>query len=203
MSIGWTTINPALISVFTEIATDRNRLSEGFTAEWKEGSRGITSPEQGFSLLLKITNVAGYGEDEVRREMVSGKLIETIVGQRKFTLQVQIVCPDHTDERWAFAATERIRTRLRLSRFADALYAAEIAVQSIGRAVKATFKDRGRMVSAATMDIVFGTVASETDDIPNGWIDYVVLDSHYQETPGIDLPNPGVNYTDLEIPTIP
>jgi hypothetical protein len=202
--INWVAINPVLISVFTDIARDKTKNFVAFTAEWKEGPRSFVHPEQGFSLLLKVTNVSAFSiEDEVLRDVVLGELVETIVGQRKFVLQLQVIFPEHTDERWAFAVTERIRTRLRRSRIIDALYAVNVSIVSIGNSIKVSFLDRGRVVSAATMDITCATVAIDTDDQSGGWIDYVVLDSHYQETAGVDLPNPALNYTDLEIPPIP
>lgn len=202
MSIGWTDINPVLVEVFTEIARDTTNLTSGFSAEWKEGPRAFTSPQQGFSLLLKVISVSGIGEDETRREMVDDEIIETQVGQRRFTLQVQVIFPNHTDEQWAFAVTERIRTRLMRPRIIARLHAVDVAVHRVQQAVKVSFKDHGRIVSAANMDVMMGTVVNDTDDIPAGWIQYVVATGHLQDTSGDELPSPP-NWTDHEIPTIP
>lgn len=200
--IGWSTINPVLISVFTEIAQDTLRSAEGFKAEWKEGPRSFISPEQKIAVLLKVTSVVGYGEDETRREEVAGQVIETQVGQRRFTLQVQIICPEHTDEVWAMAATERIRTRVMRPRIQDRLLDVDVAVQRIGNATKGSFKDGRRVVSAAMLDIFMGTVVNDADPIPMNWIQYVVATGLLQGADGVQLPAPP-NWLDHEIPTIP
>lgn len=202
MSIGWTQINPVLLSVFTEISLDTQRSSTGFTAEWTEGKRGFISPQQAFVPLLKVTSVVPIGEDETRRELVAGQLIETQVGNRRFTLQVQVICPEHTDERWAMAAASRIQTRINRPRILTRLDAVGVAVYSIGAAKKASFKDGGRVVSCALIDIMMGTVVNDTDDIPAGWIQYAVLTGHLQDTSGAELPAPP-NWDEHEIPTIP
>ncbi len=200
--IGWTTINPVLIEVFTEIARDTERLAEGFTAEWKEGRRGFVSPHQKLSLLLKVTTVVGVGEDETRREVVAGNLIETQVGHRRFNLQVQVICPEHTDEVWAMAATERMRTRIMRPSIVTQLLTVDVAVLRIGQATKSSFLDRGHVVSSATIDFTMATVVNDTDDVPAGWIQYAILTGHLQDTGGTELPAPP-NWDEHEIPTIP
>lgn len=202
MSIGWTQINPVLLAVFAEISADTTRSQQGFKAEWKESSRGFINPEQSFVPLLKVTSVVPIGEDEVRRELVAGELVETLVGNRRFTLQVQIICPDHTDERWAMAAASRIQTRINRPRILARLDAVDVAVYSIGAAKKASFKDGGRVVSCALLDIMMGTVVNDTDDVPAGWIQYAILTGHLQDTSGVELPAPP-NWDEHEIPTIP
>lgn len=200
--IGWAQIKPVLIEVFTEISRDTEQLAEGFKAEWKEGAAGFISPAQRFVPRLKITTVVGIGEDETRRELVAGKLVETQCGQRKFTLQVQIICPEHTDEQWAMAATERIRTRLFRPRILDRLLAVDVAVHRVGDAIKANFKERAHVVSAATVDVFMGTVVNDGDPIPVGIIEYVVATGHVKDADGVELPSPP-NWTNHEIPEIP
>lgn len=199
--IGWTNINPVLLATFTEIGQSLAITNtRDFAAEWKEGPRSATHPEQRFSLLLKVTSVVGIGTDETIYENVPedstdpddasylGQMRATQVGQRKFTLQVQIESPEHTDAFWAMAHTERIRTALRRPRIIDALNDVDVAIIEIRQAVKASFKDGSRKVSAASMDITFGTVANDVDPIPTGWIEAITITSHLQDTDGIELP---------------
>jgi hypothetical protein len=199
--IGWATINPVLIEVFTEIATDTTRDATGFEARWKEGPRAFIQPEQKADVLLKVTSVIGLGEDETRREVIEGKLYETQVGQRQFTLQVQVIVPEHTDDQWAMAVTERIRTRVRRPRHLDRLLDVDVDVRRILAAQKASFKDGGRVVSAAMLDIICGTVVNDADPIPVNWIQYVVVSGEISDGAGV-LPAPP-NWLNHEIPTIP
>ena len=201
--IGWTQIKPVLIEVFTEISRDTNQPANGFTAEWEGSPAGFIKPEQSFVPRLKVLTVSGVGEDETRREVVGGKLYETQVGQRLFTLQVQIVCPSHTDDAWAMSATERIRTRIRRPRILDRLLDVGVSVRRIGNAVKMPpFKDNGRAVNMANLDVFLGTVVNDADPIPVGVIDYVVASGHLRDSNGTELPSPP-NWTNNEIPEIP
>jgi hypothetical protein len=202
--IGWTDINPVLIEIFTEAAIDSTRLSEGFTAEWKEGPVGIVHTGQSLALQLKVTRVSAIGEDETRRSeaTVDGLLVvtESQSGQRKFTLQVQAIVPAHTDDQWSMATLERVRMRLRRPRIIDRLLDLDVALIRIDDAVKASIKDRGRVVSVSVMDVVFGAVAHEDDPVPMGWVQYLVISSHLKE--GTEL-EPALQLVSAEVPTIP
>jgi hypothetical protein len=202
MTIRWTDICPVLVQVFTEIAADTELPATGFKAEWKEGQRGFTSDNQKLSLLLKVTSVVGIGTDETRDEYVDptstnvadrpylGRIRSVQVGQRKFTLQVQALVPEHTDGQWAMAATERIRTRLLRPRISEKLLTVGVALIEIRPANKVSFKDNGRVVSSATMDIIFATVVNDVDPVPSGWIEAIHYTSHIEDGSGAELPVP-------------
>lgn len=195
MAILWTEIAPVLIQVFSEIAADANVVGPAFRAEWKEGQRSATNTGQRFSLLLKVTSVVGLGNDETREEYIPGSpdpntgyVQQTQVGQRKFTLQAQVIVPEHTDSFWAMAVTERMRTRLYRPRTREQLIDANVSIIDMLQAVKVTFKDGGRMVSAASMDFIFGTSVNDDDDVPLGWFDRIELNSHISDTDGLQVP---------------
>lgn len=198
--IGWSTINPVLIGVFTEAAIDRAQLSEGYSAEWREGPLKFISPHQRQALLLKVTRVSAIGEDETRSELVGDDVIETQSGQRRFVLQVQAVVPERTDSQWAMVTLERVRMRLRRPRVLNQLLDLDVSLIRIDDAIKASFKDGGRVLSAANMDIVFGAVASEDDPIPAGWVQYLVISSQVKD--GTEL-QPTLQLVNAEVPTIP
>lgn len=206
MSIGWTDINPVLIEVFTECALDRGQLTDGFKAEWSERQRSFTNPNQNLSLLLRITRVAGLGHDETRRsELTVGPVTtvtETQTGQRKVTLQVQAVVPENVDSQWAMASLERVRMRLHKPSIQERLLAVEVDLIEVRDAVALTYKDHGRQLSAATMDVVLGAVANEDDPITAGWIQYLVISSHLQNNDGALLPA-GQQMVNVEVPDIP
>jgi hypothetical protein len=209
--IGWSNICPVLIDVFTTAAVDTARLSDRFAAEWKEGQRGITHDQQKLSLLLKVTSVVGIGTDEERYEYVDpsstdpadqpylGNMRTSAVGQRKFTLQVQAIVPEHTDVQWAMAATERIRTRICRTRVTDYLIDNDISIIDIKQAVKTSFRDNGRVVSCASMDFILGTVVNDDDPIPTGWIQQITVTSDIVDVDGLTLPSPP-NVEDEPIP---
>lgn len=204
MSIGWTTINPVLKEVFTACAIDATRSAEGFTAEWSDRPRSFTSPTQKLSLLMKVTRVAGLGEDETRTTATTvgdvTTVTETQTGQRKVTLQLRAVVPENTDEQWGMATMERIRMRLRRTRVIERLLDLDVSIIGIGDAIDGPFKDGGRIVSGVTMEVFLGAVANEDDPILAGWIQYLVISSHLKE--GTELP-PALQMVNVEVPTIP
>lgn len=201
--IGWTTINPVLLDVFRECALDTARSGDKFKAEWKDRPASFMDPAQKLALLLKVTNVAELAEDETRYDETTTGGITTVTssqtGQRKFTLQVQALVPEQTDEQWCMATLERVRMRLRRPRVLEQLLDVDVALISCGPAIPVQFKDKGRVFSSGTMDVVFGAVANEDDPISSGWIQYLVISSHVQNNDGIELPT-GQQMVDVQIP---
>jgi hypothetical protein len=217
--IGWTTISPALISLFGTLGKDSALEvppvdgvggTRSFKAEWKEGQRSATHDVQRLSVLIKVTTVVGLGTDDTVYEEVPsdstdpadapylGQLRAVQLGQRKFTLQVQAIVPEHTDAFWAIAATERIRTGLRRPSTIAALDDVDVAIIDILPAIKASFKDNGRVVSCASLDVIFGTSATDIDPIPVGWIETITYSSHISDVDGVELP-PSLQVTDFEV----
>jgi hypothetical protein len=115
-------------------------------------------------------------------------LVETQVGQRKFVLQVQATTPEHTDEQHAFAATERIRTRIARPRTIQRLLDVGVAFHKCGPAVPTPWPDRGRIIDSAVLDITFGTVVNDEDPVHPGIIERVVITSHISDVDGTQLP---------------
>jgi len=212
--ISWNQIRPVLIDVFTKIAPDLNLGAVSFKATWREGQRGAIHDKQLCAVLLKVTSVVGIGEDETRRDFVAadstdpadqeylGMLREVQTGQRKFNLQVEVHVPEQTDDSWAFNVTERIRTRIRRPSIIAQLSAVEVAFIRMTEAKKVTYKDNGRMISAAVLNVSFGTVANDIDPTPGGWIEFVELTGHLQDTSGVELPAPP-NWDQHWIPETP
>lgn len=203
--IGWSTAAPVIKSLFGSLAVDPSLITEtspAFAAEWKDGARGATHSEQRFSLLLKVTNVSPIGVDETRDEEVSadseapsdagflGALRSIQCGIRRVTIQVQTVVPEHTDDFWGIAALERLRVRIRRRPSLAVLNTLNMALVSIGQALKVNFRDNGRWTSAAVMDIVLCSAFSDVDPVPLGWIEAVDLTSRLRGTDGQELPSP-------------
>ncbi len=204
--IGWSAINPVFLEVFAECALDRTRLAEGFKAEWADRPRSFTSPAQKLSLLIKITRVAGIGEDETRSVETTVGSVTTVsegqTGQRKVTLQAKAIVPENTDEQWAMATMERVRMRLRKPSIIERLLDLEVSLIEIRDAITVDgVKDGSRVVSVAMMEIVFGAVANEDDPIAAGWIQYLVISSHIKD--GAELLQPSLQLVNAEVPTIP
>jgi hypothetical protein len=201
--IGWTSINPVLLDVFREAALDATRPSQNFKAEWRDQPATFIDPSQRLALRLRITSVVGIGQDDTRiGEDDDGNVIETQTGQRKFTLQVQAIAPEQTDQGWALNAIERVRTRIRSRRTVDRLLELDVDVIGCGTALPVPFKDGGRVFSSGTMDVFFGCTASEDDAVPVGWIQYLVISSHVKDIDGTLL-GAGQQMVNVEVPTIP
>lgn len=210
MSIGWSVINPVIKDVITECVLDTMKPAGKFAAEWHEGPRKFTSDTQKLSLVMKVTRVAGIGEDETRQTVTTvgegdaavTTVTETQTGQRKITLQLQAIVPQRTDLSWAMASLERIRMRLGRPRVLERLLEVDVSVIEKRDAVKATFKDQGHVVSGGLMEVVLGATASEDDPVPAGWIQHVVISSHLLDLDDTELP-PAQQMVNVEVPPIP
>jgi hypothetical protein len=216
--IGWSTIAPVLQDVFSEIAI--NRRADGkdaqggdpFKAEWidgrkpwQDGKRFTITDPRGFAVGLTVTSAAAIGEDETLRELAEDgvTLRETQVGQRKFTLQVQaLAIAGGVNADFAIAVTERARTRLTSRRIIDRLLGVDVSVISCGPSIFLSHRDGNRMVTSATMDVVFGCTAAEDDPVSPGWIQYVVVTSHLHDTDGTEL-EPALQLVNKEISGTP
>jgi hypothetical protein len=209
--IGWSEIAPLLKTIFTELAPDPTRNTVRFATEWTEGQRGAVHTEQKLVIEMKLTTVVGIGRDETRRRYVDpastdpadaaylGQQRVYQVGQRRFTIQVQAHMVDRTDSLMAQIPLDRIRVGLRLPRILERLHDAEVAHIRTERAVKVNYKDGGRSVSAASMDVVFGAAFTYDDPIPGGWIERIEYSSHFADSDGSEIEVPP-NVTDLMVP---
>ena len=210
--IGWSAIGAELQAIFSEIATKRpDPGGAPFQAAWvdgrrpwQDGKRFTITDERGFSVGLTVTSVSGIGQDETRETLSDeNELIETATGQRKFTLQMQaLAIAGGVNEDFAMALTERTRTRLTSRRIVDRLLEIDVDVISCGPSVFLGHRDGQRMLTSATMDVVFGCTASEDDPIPAGWIQYLVISSHVKDLDDATL-GTAQQMVNVEVPPIP
>lgn len=188
----WATLYPALLSLFGELATE----DPSFEAEDRDRPRQIMSPVHKMTLAVRVLSLVGLGEDEERLEFVDGRLQANITGQRKLVLQLEVDSIENTDTGWAWAAIERVRTRLRRQSSLDALHAVDAALIRVGPALQANFRHEGRMHSRVLLDVELGVCVNDLDtSYPGNWIEKVVITSHAQGVIGDELPSPP-NVTD-------
>lgn len=207
--LNWSEINPALVSLITSLAVES---PEAWRAEWRDRPLKAVDQKQKLQLTLKVTNVSAFGDDEIRYESVSesstdpadaaflGGLRENLTGQRKFTLQLQALTLENTDQLNAVAVLERVRTRLRRQRSINALHAIDVAHIRSGNVIDIATVKEGRVVPRASLDLTLGACFNDSDTVPAGWFNRIELTSHLQDTDGTELPVPP-NVTDLVIPT--
>lgn len=171
--MNWTDICPALVSVFTSIAVDD--ASGTWKAEWSDRHRDYISPEQGLALYLKVTSCVTIGEDEDRYDDDDSV---TQTGLRRFILNVQADVAEDQDNRSALQTLERIRTRLRRRAVLDALLDVNVALVEVGNTqnVSATFDSR--VWSIGSLDVTFCAAVNDTDPVPVGRIERVVMTSN-------------------------
>jgi hypothetical protein len=203
----WATIRPALIDVFTFCAADQilspGEVSRPFetplwAAEWKDRRVSFIHPGQGHALYLKINTIVGRGWDDYAWTSLDTGLaaglpatglfdvFEVSSGYRRFTLQAQSWCLEDTEELTSSDIIERIRTRMYWERNIQSLLGANVSCDDIlaSRDMTATI-DKKRF-SITALDFVFTACVIETDPIPTGWIEHVILTSH-EQVGGIDV----------------
>lgn len=176
--IDWSAISPVLVHVFTSIAVDqRPAPSPAWTAEWSDRHRDYIHPEQELALYLKVTSCVTIGEDEDR---VDDDGYVTQTGLRRFVLNLQAEVSEDQDNKSAIQTLERIRTRLRRQSVIDALLGVDVALVEVGTTqnVSATFDKR--VWSIGNLDVTFCAAVNDTDPVPVGWIERVVLSSNIQ-----------------------
>ncbi len=204
----WTAIRLGLIDVFTFCAADQI-LSPGeislpfetplWSAEWRDRRRTMIHPGQGHALYLKINTIVGNGWDDYSWETLDTGLAKGAVatgitdtfevssGLRRFTLQAQSWCLEETEDLNSADIIERIRTRMYWERNIQRLLDVNVDCSDILPSRDMARKIDGKTFSITALDFVFTACVIETDPIPTGWIEHVILTSHEQEG-GVDVP---------------
>lgn len=199
----WSTVNPGLVALFTELAMPASGLqSPAWAAAWRDRPQKaapVTGPLKGVTLTLRIASVVGIGDDDRRMVEVptsdpptifDGELQETIYGLRRVTLNLQCRSNESTDAQWAMSVLERIRTRIRRTRSIDALLALNVGFVRAMQALDISAKQDQHTQSRASMDLILTMVASDEDPIPTGWIQTLDISSRIQDVSGATLPVP-------------
>lgn len=203
--MSWTTVHAALLSLFSTLAVEPGAdpaLPE-FRAEWMERHQDLIHVQEAFGLYLKITTVAGLGQDERRYGIDGfGNRIEVLCGMRRVTLNVQAVVTEYTDELWAMAVLERVRTRLHRSSSHAALDAANCSLINVGGANDASSRFDDRILSIASFDVLLHMAVNDVDPVPAGYIAFLLLTSKVQDVSGEELPAPP-NVVDDPLPQAP
>lgn len=207
--INWSEVAPVLVTLFSNLALDESASPE-FLAQWSEGKREFVHPDVGKSLTLKVTSVVGIGDDEPRYENITvtpdegdpyTMLQETLVGHRRFVLQVKVESHEHAPDetRWCWSMIERIRTRLLRTSSQQALQAVNVALIDTGAATDASFTFDKRRWNAAVMDVTLYAAFSDTDTVEMNWIERVELTSQISDPADNLLPTPP-NVADMSVP---
>lgn len=176
--IDWSAICPVLVQVFTSIAADQLAApAPSWKAEWSDRHRDYVHPGQELALYLKVTSCVTIGEDEDRYDD-DGNVTQT--GLRRFVLNVQAEVTEDADSKSAIQTLERIRTRLRRQSVLDALLDVDVALVEVGTTQNVSSTFDKRVWSIGNLDVTFCAAVNDTDPVPVGWIERVVLSSNVQ-----------------------
>jgi hypothetical protein len=202
--INWTDVAPALVNLISSLSLDDP--PQKFQANWAHKSQKMVVPEVGMDLLLRVTSVVGVGEDETRKKTVTitptegdpyPEVFETVVGHRKFVLEVRVESQVHEEEknRWAMSMLDRIRTRMRRTHSVEALQRVNVALLKIGASNDVTFKADKRKINAAVMDMTFYAAFCDEDPVAIGWFEKIKLTARIRGVDDELLDSPP-NFTD-------
>ncbi len=197
----WKAIRVGLIDVFTFCAADQITSPGGvhlpfetpaWAAEWKDRRVTMIHPGQGMALYLKINTIVGRGWDDYTWEeldtgLVQGKaatnetdVYEVSSGLRRFTLQAQCWSIEESDDFNSSDVIERIRTRMYWERNIQRLLECNVDCSDILNSRDMTATIDKKRFSVTALDFVFTACVVETDPIPTGWIEHVIVTSHEQ-----------------------
>jgi len=160
--IDWETIRPAFQELFAELAD----LSQ---AEWRDKRRPFASPRDQAWVLLHVVNERSVGIDD-RRYRDTGETIpdypcrESANGNRVVRLEVRVESFRHDDDRFAYNAASKVRTRLGWQSSADTLRALNVSVATKGETVDVSnLIQDDRITSVALFDLLLNFGVSEED----------------------------------------
>lgn len=205
--IAWTQVAPVLIALFTKAAVTQITSPGGvhlpyetpeWNAEWKNRRGPFIHPGQQLSLQLKVTSVVGKGWDENSfEELDTGTAVgeaptgltnvyEVTSGLRRFTLNVQAWVTEETDALSAQGVIDRVVTRMDTTANREQLLGVNVDLTDVGatRAMEAKYDNR--LWNVVSVDFVFTACFTDTDIVPVGWIERIVLTSHEQNA-GVDV----------------
>jgi NAD(P)-dependent dehydrogenase (short-subunit alcohol dehydrogenase family) len=188
--IGWATINPALIRLFTALAQPNEAVPvTNWSGEWQDRAVKATSTTFRQALYLRVATVVAIAEDDRRLEYITDptdpfyqQLRETIYGLRRVTLNVRCDVSDNLDGVSATATLERIRTRLSRRRSIDALLAVNVGIVSAETIRDISKTSELRVRSIGSMDVILTMVASDVDPVPTGWVQTIIIQSGVRDT---------------------
>lgn len=201
--IGWSTVNPVLIQLFTALAQPNETVPiPKWAAEWQDRPAKATNTSFQQALYLRVTTVVAIAEDDRRLEYITDpadpffeQIKETIYGLRRVTLNVRCDVSENKDGVSATATLERIRTRLSRRRSIDTLLGVNVGIVSAETIRDISKTSELRMRSIGSMDLILTMVASDTDPVPTGWVQTIILQSDLHDTDGSALPNFSVTVT--------
>ena len=199
--VNWSEICPVLKQVFTTLATDQlESPSPEWRAEWHDRHCDYNHPEQELALYLRVTSCVGIGEDETRYdEVVEDDAVVDVTerqcGLRRFVLNVQAELTETEDGKSAINTLERIRTRLRRTSILGELLDVDVALVEVGSVQNISLTFDSRAWSVASMDVTFCAAVNDSDPVPTGWIERIVISS--------DVDGASTQLTDEELPDSP
>lgn len=190
MAIDWSTIKPALVTLFGKLAVTPIEDVPEFHAQWRNrrDASEVVSPDYEQNLTLQITSCVGIGEDQRQYITEGEQLWEEITGLRRFTLNLRSEVSEYEDTEWALGTLERIRTSLKLRSSIDALLAVNVGIIRATDASDISRRSDGRVLSAGSMDVFLYTTAFVRGTDPIGWIERIKLTTHVKDPGGVELP---------------
>lgn len=164
MSIPWNTIRPVLLSLFGDLS--------GLQTVWIDKRRPYIDPKEQAAVFLRVRSTESIGVDD-RRFADLGKSIpeptceESANGHRRVSLDVRVESFRHEDNRFAFNAASKIRSKLGFRSSLSRLRAVNVALIRAGQVIDLTgvIQD-DRITSVATLDLILnvGISVADTDN---------------------------------------
>ena len=157
------TIQTQLAAWVTAITASQIGAGDGLPAYWQRAPAG----RRGTHALLWLGPIVGVGGDDLDYEVdlladPGEEITHYQMGQRQFTLQVQIWSYSSNPSKNAREYVRRIRDRLWLDDWDSMLATAEIGVQGVNPEIDLSGNiGHGRETSAAQLDIVFNACTNE------------------------------------------
>lgn len=218
MAVNWGAVKATIKEVITDVSVDQITSAGGvyepfFTPKWeavwenkKEGANFI-HPGQSLAVYLKVTTESEVSE-VVERELDEGivmgsdppgalngvptgvmNVFEVTEKRSRITVNIRALKVEDDDLEGALGVLNRIRTRLPWQEPQAKLIDANIALWEMGPAREAPIRGDNRMLSVASMDVLFDIALEEVNPTPVGWIERIIHTSHIG-VEGVDLPAP-------------
>lgn len=206
--VPWTIIRPAILDLLTDVAVDQITSAGGvhvplktpkWNAEWGARRVQFIHPLQRQALYAKVTTCTAIGWDDnafIAKDtgLAVGKpatgltdVYQETAGLRKFNLNVQSWVLEEEDGLWCMETLERLRTYLDFESSRARLLAVNVDLTDVGASRDISKTIDKKVWSIGSMDITMTACVNNTDPIPIGWIERIILTSHEQEANGVDV----------------
>lgn len=164
---------------------------------WEQSSdrNQFANPEAGWKVIVDLISVRHVSkhQEHYTTEEQPDRLDEKVLTHSVMAFQVKAESDYFDDDasRWAARAVQKIKERVRLTRYTNLFRDADMAINTVGDTTNLSVPKDGRQISIFTCDLFFNVVSEENteeDDSGDDWFERVIVTSEIKDATGALIP---------------